>query len=338
MLIDQPEAAADAALVEEIRTLARQRRAVILAHNYERPEVQDLADYVGDSLGLSREAARTDAEVIVFCGVHFMAETAAILSPSKVVLLPDLAAGCSLAATINAEQLRAWKAEHPGAVVVSYVNTTAEVKAETDYCCTSGNAVEVVNAIPADREILFLPDMFLGAHVRRITGRTNIHVWMGECHVHAGIDPENIRLQRALHPGAEFLIHPECGCATSVVEAVSAGDVDPRGVHILSTEGMIKRPGESGADTFIVATEVGILHRLRRAYPGKQFFAANERASCAYMKVTTLPKVRDALLHLQHRITVPVDIADRARLAIERMVSIGGGTPMPAAEGVDPGE
>ena len=338
MSIDQPEATETAALVEEIRTLARQRRAVILAHNYERPEVQDLADFVGDSLGLSREAARTDAEVIVFCGVHFMAETAAILSPSKVVLLPDLAAGCSLAATINAEQLRAWKDEHPGAVVVSYVNTTAEVKAETDYCCTSGNAVEVVNAIPADREILFLPDMFLGAHVRRITGRTNIHVWMGECHVHAGIDPENIRLQRVLHPGAEFLIHPECGCATSVVEAVSAGDVDPRGVHILSTEGMIKRPGESGADTFIVATEVGILHRLRRAYPGKQFFAANERASCAYMKVTTLPKVRDALLHLQHRITVPVDIADRARLAIERMVSIGGGTPMPAAEGVDPGE
>jgi quinolinate synthase len=338
MAIDQPDATASAALVEEIRTLARQRRAVILAHNYERPEVQDLADYVGDSLGLSREAARTDADVIVFCGVHFMAETAAILSPSKVVLLPDLAAGCSLASTINAEQLRAWKAEHPGAAVVSYVNTTAEVKAETDYCCTSGNAVEVVNAIPADRDILFLPDMFLGAHVRRITGRTNIHVWMGECHVHAGIDPENIRLQRSLHPGAEFLIHPECGCATSVVEAVSAGDVDPRGVHILSTEGMIKRPGESAADAFIVATEVGILHRLRRAYPGKQFFAANERASCAYMKVTTLPKIRDALRHLQYQITVPRDIADRARLAIERMVSIGGGTPAPASEGVDPGE
>src|SRR3972149_7884974 len=223
MSIDQPEATATAALVEEIRTLARQRRAVILAHNYERPEVQDLADYVGDSRGLSREAARTDAEVILFGGVHFMAETAAILSPSKVVLLPDLAAGCSLASTIDAAQLRAWKAEHPGALVVSYVNTTAEVKAETDYCCTSGNAVEVVNAIPADREILFLPDMFLGAHVRRLTGRTNVHVWMGECHVHAGIDPENIRLQRSRHPGAEFLIHPECGCATSVVEAVSAG-------------------------------------------------------------------------------------------------------------------
>ncbi len=338
MSIDQPEATVTFALVEEIRALARQRRAVILAHNYERPEVQDLADYVGDSLGLSREAARTDAEVIVFCGVHFMAETAAILSPSKVVLLPDLAAGCSLAATINAAQLREWKAEHPGAVVVSYVNTTAEVKAETDYCCTSGNAVEVVNAIPADQEILFLPDMFLGAHVRRVTGRANIHVWMGECHVHAGIDPENIRLQRSLHPGAEFLIHPECGCATSVVEAASAGDIDPRGVHILSTEGMMKRPGESSANTFIVATEVGILHRLRRVHPGKQFFAANERASCAYMKVTTLPKVRDALLHVQHRITVPAEIAARARRAIERMVAIGGGAPGPAAEGVDPGE
>lgn len=191
---------------------------------------------MGDSLGLSREAAKTDAQVIVFCGVHFMAETAAILSPEKAVLLPDLAAGCSLASTIDADQLRAWKAEHPGAVVVAYVNTTAEVKAESDYCCTSGNAVEVVNAIPADKEILFLPDMFLGAHVRRVTGRQNIHVWMGECHVHAGIDPENIRLQRKLHPEAEFLIHPECGCATSVVEAVSAGDVDPEGVHILSTE------------------------------------------------------------------------------------------------------
>jgi len=334
----QPGDAATAALVDEIRSRARERNAVILAHNYQRPEVQDLADYVGDSLGLSREAARTGADVIVFCGVHFMAETAAILSPSKTVLLPDLAAGCSLAATITADQLRAWKAEHPGAVVVSYVNTTAEVKAETDFCCTSGNAIEVVNAIPAEREILFLPDMFLGAHVRRVTGRGNIHVWMGECHVHAGIDPENIRLQRALHPEAEFLIHPECGCATSVVEAVSAGDIDPRGVHIVSTEGMMKRPKESAAPSFIVATEVGILHRLRRSFPNKQFFAANERASCAYMKVTTLPKVRDALAHLQHRITVPPDIADRARLAIERMVAIGSGAPQPASPGVDPGE
>jgi quinolinate synthase len=326
----------------EIKRLARERNAVILAHNYERPEIQDVADFVGDSLGLSREAAKTDADVIVFCGVHFMAETAAILSPQKTVLLPDLAAGCSLASTIDAAELRAWKAEHPGAIVVSYVNTTAEVKAESDYCCTSGNAVEVVNSISPDSEILFLPDMFLGAHVRRLTGRQNMHVWMGECHVHAGIDPENIRLQRSLHPQAEFLIHPECGCSTSVLEAMSAGDVDPEGVQILSTEGMIKRPAQSPADEFIVATEVGILHRLRRENPKKRFFAANERASCAYMKVTTLPKVRAAIEQLQHRITVPTAIADRARLAIERMVAIGGGAKQPMSpvttDGVDPGE
>ncbi len=328
-----------ATLHDEIRRLAKAKSAVILAHNYQRPEVQDVADYVGDSLGLSREAARTSADVIVFCGVHFMAETAAILSPQKTVLLPDLAAGCSLAETITAAQLVAWKAEHPGAIVVSYVNTSAEVKAESDYCCTSGNAVDVVNAIPADQEILFLPDMYLGAHIRRLTGRKNMHVWMGECHVHAGIDPENIRLQRGLHPGAEFLIHPECGCATSVVEAVSAGDVDPDGVHILSTEGMMKRPGESQAAEFIVATEVGILHRLRRSYPGKTFFAANERASCAYMKVTTMAKVVESLENGTHRITVPTEVAARARLAIERMVSIGGNVPStPAGVGVDPGE
>ena len=327
-------------LQAEVRALASERDAVILAHNYERPEVQDVADFVGDSLGLSREAAKTSADIIVFCGVHFMAETAAILSPTKTVLLPDLAAGCSLAATVTADQLRTWKAEHPGAVVVAYVNTTAEVKAESDYCCTSGNAVEVVNAIPADQEILFLPDMFLGAHVRRLTGRKNIHVWMGECHVHAGIDPENIRLQRRLHPQAEFLIHPECGCSTSVLEAMSAGDVDPAGVQILSTEGMIKRPALSNADQFIVATEVGILHRLRRENPGKTFYAANERASCAYMKVTTLPKVLNALENDQFRITVPPETAARARRAIERMVAIGGSSkqPLSPSPGVDPGE
>ena len=328
--------AGSAALHDEIRALAATRHAVILAHNYERPEVQDVAHYVGDSLGLSREAARTDADVIVFCGVHFMAETAAILSPAKTVLLPDLAAGCSLAATIDAGELRAWKDEHPEAVVVAYVNTTAAVKAESDYCCTSGNAVDVVNAIPADREILFLPDMFLGAHVRRMTGRDNIHVWMGECHVHAAIDPEHLALQRAAHPHAEFLIHPECGCSTSVLEALSAGDVDADGVEILSTEGMIRRPAHSRADEFIVATEVGILHRLRREYPGKTFFAANERASCAYMKVTTLPKVLRALQRNEHHITVPPDIARRARRAIERMVSIGGTSAL--APVGDPGE
>lgn len=313
-----------AALQEEIRALASERNAVVLAHNYQRPEVQDVAHFVGDSLGLSREAARTDAEVIVFCGVHFMAETAAILSPDKTILLPDLAAGCSLASTIDADQLRAWKAEHPGAVVVSYVNTTAEVKAETDYCCTSGNAVDVINHIPADREILFLPDMFLGAHVRRVTGRENIHVWMGECHVHAGIDPEHINLQRAAHPGAEFLIHPECGCSTNVVEAVSAGAIDPSGVQILSTEGMIRRPATSKADTFIVATETGILHRMQKANPDKRFIPANRAAVCTYMKVTTLPKVINSLRNMEHVISVPPDIAERARGSIERMVAIGG--------------
>ncbi len=329
-----------AELQDRIRSIAKSRNAVVIAHNYERAEVQDVADFVGDSLGLSREAAKTDADVIVFCGVHFMAETAAILSPAKTLLLPDLAAGCSLAASIDAGQLREWKAEHPGAVVVSYVNTTAEVKAETDYCCTSGNAVEIVNSIAPEKEILFLPDMFLGAHVRRVTGRQNMHVWMGECHVHAGIDPEHIRLQRAVHPGAELLIHPECGCATSVVEAVSAGDIDPEGVQILSTEGMINRPRISDADEYIVATEVGILHRLRRENPTKTFHAASERAVCTYMKVTTLPKVLRSLELMQHRITVPPAVAARARKAIERMVSIGGQTPLSPnpATTADPGE
>jgi quinolinate synthase len=324
-----------ASLQADIRALARERNAVILSHNYQRPEIQDVADYVGDSLGLSREAARTDAQTIVFCGVHFMAETAAILSPDKTVLLPDLAAGCSLAATIDAHQLRAWKAEHPGAVVVSYVNTTAEVKAESDYCCTSGNAVEIVNSIPPEKEILFLPDLYLGAHVRRVSGRGNIHVWMGECHVHAGIDPEHINLERMSHPDAEFLIHPECGCATAVVEAISAGDVDSANAHILSTEGMIRRPAQSEADEFIVATEVGILHRLRRENPTKRFIPANRAAVCAYMKVTTLPIVKRSLERMEHRITVAPDVAAKARLAIERMVATG--APAQAVTG-DPGE
>jgi quinolinate synthase len=324
-------------LASRIRALAHDRRAVILAHNYERPEIQDVADFVGDSLGLSREAARTDAEVIVFCGVHFMAETAAILSPEKTVLLPDLAAGCSLADTIDADQLLAWKAEHPGAVVVSYVNTSAAVKAESDYCCTSGNAVEIIESIPPEQEILFLPDLFLGAHVRRVTGRENIHVWMGECHVHAGITPQSLAHQRAEHPDAEVLVHPECGCATSVVEAMSAGAIPGEGVHVLSTEGMIRRPGHSTANSFIVATETGILYRLRRANPDKTFFAASDRAECQYMKVTTLPKVLRSLELGQHRIVVPPDVADRARRALERMVAIGGATP-PRAPTSDPGE
>jgi quinolinate synthase len=306
-----------------IRELARQRRAVILAHNYQRPEVQDIADVVGDSLALSREAARTDADTIVFCGVHFMAETAAILSPSKTVLLPEASAGCSLADTITADDVRRWKAAHPGAVVVAYVNTSAEVKAESDYCCTSGNAVDVVNAIPADREILFLPDFFLGAHVRRVTGRQNIRVWLGECHVHAGITPQSLNEQRAAHPDAELLIHPECGCATNVIEAMSAGDVPAEGAHVLSTEGMMRRPADSGAGRFIVATETGILHRMRLMHPSKTFLPASEHAECQYMKLTTLASLERSLETMTHRVVVPADIASRARLAIERMVSIG---------------
>jgi quinolinate synthase len=312
-------------LSERVRALARERDAVILAHNYQRPEVQDVADFVGDSLGLSREAARTPASVIVFCGVHFMAETAAILSPQKTVLLPDLAAGCSLADTISAEDVRRWKAEHPGAVVVSYVNTSAEVKAESDYCCTSGNAVDVVNAIPSSQEILFLPDFFLGAHVRRVTGRKNIRIWMGECHVHAGITPASLMTQRAEHPGAELLIHPECGCSTNVVEAISAGDVAAGDAHMLSTEGMMRRPAESAATSFIVATETGILHRLRLMHPSKTFLPASAEAECSFMKLTTLDKVAQSLETMTHRVVVPDDIASRARLAIDRMVSIGGG-------------
>jgi len=324
----------DRQMAEEIRELARERNAVILAHNYERPEVQDIADVVGDSLGLSRAAASTDADVIVFCGVHFMAETAAILSPEKTVLLPDLGAGCSLADSITADQLRAWKAEHPGAVVVSYVNTSAEVKAESDYCCTSGNSVEIVNAIPEDQEILFCPDQFLGAHVQRVTGRRNMHIWMGECHVHAEISPDSLAMVRRQHPDAELLVHPECGCTTGLLDASSAGGLDTKGLQVLSTEGMMRRPRYSGSNEFIVATEVGILHRLRKAHPDKQFFAADERASCRFMKMTTLPKVLNALTRMQPRITVPTDIADRARLAIERMIEIGGSPIAPCAPAV----
>lgn len=330
-------AASHAELAAQIRALAKAKDAVILAHNYQRPEVQDVADFVGDSLGLSREAARTDAQVIVFCGVHFMAETAAILSPKKTVLLPDLGAGCSLADTVTAEQLLEWKREHPGAVVVSYVNTTAAVKAETDYCCTSGNAVDVINAIPPEKEILFLPDMYLGAHVRRVTGRKNIHVWMGECHVHAGITTQSLSQQRGEHPGAEVLVHPECGCSTNVLEAMSAGAIPTEGVQVLSTEGMIRRPGQSEATSFIVATETGILYRMRRANPDKTFIAASDRAECMYMKMTTLPKVLNALEHMEHHITIPDDIAARARLALERMVSIGGSQPA-SKPTADPGE
>ncbi len=316
-----------AELLREVRALALERDAVILAHNYQLPEVQEAADYVGDSLGLSRQAAAAGAQTIVFCGVHFMAETASILCPERTVLIPDLRAGCSLADSITAEELRAWKADHPGAVVVMYVNTTAEVKAETDYCCTSANAVQVVEHVwrehGEDTEILFGPDMFLGAYVERVTGR-RLTVWLGECHVHAGIRPGDIATVRDEHPGAEFLVHPECGCSTSVMEYVAAGDVDARNTHMLSTGGMLRHAAESPAETFVVATETGMLHPLREANPAKRFVAANEAAVCGYMKMITLPKLRDALRDGGPAYEVKVDpaVAERARLPIERMVAI----------------
>jgi len=313
------------ALKREVRRLAEERGAVILAHNYQVPEVQDVADFVGDSLGLSRQAARAGGEVIAFCGVHFMAETAAILSPEKTVLLPDLDAGCSLADSISADELRAWKAQHPGAIVVMYVNTTAEVKAETDYCCTSSNAVAVVEHIwrehGHDTEILFGPDMFLGAYVEKVTGR-RMNVWTGECHVHAGIRPADIAQVRAENPGADLLIHPECGCSTSVMEYVAAGDVDAENTHMLSTGGMLDHTRESEADTFIVATETGMLHPLEQENPGKRFIAANRAAVCQYMKMITLPGLRDSLRDLAPVVRVPPAVAKRARVPIERMVAI----------------
>jgi len=326
-----------AALHAEVRALAAERGAVILAHNYQVPEVQDVADYVGDSLGLSRQAAAAAGETIVFCGVHFMAETASILCPEKTVLIPDLDAGCSLAASIDAEQLAAWKAQYPDGVVVMYVNTTAEVKALTDYCCTSANAVEVVRHIydthGPDTEILFGPDMWLGAYVEKQLGR-RMHVWDGECHVHAGIRPADIEATRAAHPDADFLIHPECGCSTSVMEYVAAGDVSSEGVHMLSTGGMLeyaeqaeRRSSEqSGAPArreAVVATEIGMLYPLQMAAPSVDFIPANAEASCKYMKMITLPKLRDALRDFKHEVRVPEEIAVRARVPIDRMVAIG---------------
>jgi quinolinate synthase len=318
------------ALQAEVRALAREKGAVILAHNYQLPEIQDVADYVGDSLGLSRQAASTDAELIVFCGVHFMAETASVLSPQKRVLIPDPDAGCSLADSITADQLRDWKAQYSGAVTVMYVNTTAAVKAESDYCVTSANAVEVVAHIfrehGDDTEILFGPDMFLGAYVERMLGR-KLHVWDGECHVHAGIRPDDINAVRDAHPGADFLIHPECGCSTSVMEYVAAGDVSGEGVHMLSTGGMLDyaqdHAGDAARRTAIVATEIGMLHPLRAAAPDVDFIAANEAASCRYMKMITLPKLRDALREERFEVKVDATLADRARVPIERMVAIG---------------
>ncbi len=308
-------------LVSEITRLKGERNAVILAHNYQVPEVQDIADYVGDSLGLSQMASKTSADVIVFCGVHFMAETASIISPNKKVLIPDLGAGCSLAATIDGEKLRAWKKEHPTAVVVSYINTTAEVKAESDYSCTSSNAVKVVNSIPRDREILFLPDLFLGAYVMEKTGR-KMEVWPGECHVHAGITPDVVNQKLKENSDAEFLIHPECGCVTQFLYFSEKGDFNPTMTHVYSTEGMVRHARQSTADKFLVATETGILHRMRKENPDKTFLPVKEDAVCQYMKTITLEKVYRSLRDQVYEVRVPKDTADRARLSIQRMLEL----------------
>jgi quinolinate synthase len=306
-----------------VQELAHQCDAVLLAHNYQVPEIQDIADHVGDSLALSRIAADCAASTIVFCGVHFMAETAKILAPDKTVLIPDARAGCSLADSINAEQLRSWKRDHPGAVVVSYVNTTAEVKAETDICCTSSNAVEVVESIPDDRAVLFLPDQFLGAHVQRITGRRNLHIWAGECHVHAGINGSQLAAKAAATPEAELYIHPECGCATSALYLAGEGAVPAERVRILSTGGMLDAARATGAREVLVATEVGMLHQLRQAAPGVNFRAVNDRASCRYMKMITPAALLRSLREGTDEVQVPREIAERARSAVQRMISIG---------------
>jgi quinolinate synthase len=308
---------------DEVRTLAQERDAVILAHNYQLPEIQDIADHLGDSLALSRIAAEVDASTIVFCGVHFMAETAKILSPEKTVLIPDARAGCSLADAITVEGLRAWKSEHPGAVVVSYVNTSAAVKAETDIACTSSNAVDVVNSIPEDREILFCPDQFLGAHVKRVTGRRNMHIWMGECHVHAGITPTDLRGVVAAEPEAELFIHPECGCATSALYLAGEGVVPAERTRILSTGGMIDAARETTASTVLVATETGIIHQLRAANPDVRFAPVNPRAVCRFMKMITPEKLLRALREGRDEVVVPEDVAERARASVERMIAIG---------------
>jgi quinolinate synthase len=313
-------------LTEEIRALAAERNAVVLAHNYQVPEIQDVADFVGDSLGLSRQAAATDAELIAFCGVHFMAETASILAPDKAVLIPDLEAGCSLAESITAAELRNWKLRYPDAVVVMYVNTSAAVKAETDYCCTSANAVQVVEHIRAERgeqvQILFGPDMWLGSYVERMTGKAMI-LWPGECHVHAGIRAEDINRTRAQRPGSEFLIHPECGCATQCMEYVAAEEIQDGGVHMLGTGGMLEYVREHPDGDFIVATETGMLHPLRKTAPSAHLTPANPKAVCKFMKTITLAKLRDSLREKEFDVRVPPEIAQRARLPIERMVAIG---------------
>ena len=309
-------------LKDEILRLKKEKDVVILAHNYQIPEVQDVADFVGDSLGLSRQAAKVKQKTILFCGVHFMAETAAIISPDKRVLIPDLEAGCSLSDSITVDQLRKWKKEHPDAVSVGYVNTTAEIKSELDYCCTSSNAVNVVNTIPKEKEILFLPDMFLGSYVAKITGRKNMQIWAGECHVHAGITPDHVEKKLAELKNAEFVIHPECSCTTPMMHDVASGRYKNHQVQILSTEGMMNHVSKSASQQFVVATETGILYRMRQQNPGKTFIPASETAECEYMKMITLDKVYRSLYDEKYEVKVAKKTADKARLAIERMLSI----------------
>jgi len=309
-------------LKEKIMQLKKEKDVVILAHNYQIPEVQDVADFTGDSLGLSRQAATVPQKTILFCGVNFMAETAAIISPQKKVILPDLEAGCSLSDSITIDELKNWKKQHPSAITVGYVNTTAEIKSELDYCCTSSNAVNVVKAIPEDREILFLPDMFLGSYVAKMTGRKNIHIWAGECHVHAGITPEDVTKKLDSMKDPELIIHPECSCTTPFMYDVADGSFDDKKVSILSTEGMLKHVTESKSKNFVVATETGILYKMKQENPEKTFIPASEKAECQYMKMITLEKVYDALVNEKNVITVPKNIADKARLAIDRMLAI----------------
>jgi len=317
MLVQQ-----SSALKDEIMRLKKEKDVVILAHNYQIPDVQDVADFTGDSLGLSRQAATVSQKTILFCGVNFMAETAAIISPDKRVLIPDLEAGCSLSDSITVDELRYWKKQHPGAIAVGYVNTTAEIKAELDYCCTSSNAVNVVKAIPEDKEILFLPDMFLGSYVAKMTGRKNMHIWAGECHVHAGITPEDVQEKLNSLKDAEFIIHPECSCTTPMMYDVADGSYDENKVSILSTEGMLNHVHQSKSKNFVVATETGILYKMRQQNPGKIFIPASDKAECQYMKMITLEKVYDALINEKNIVTVPKEIADKARLAIDRMLEI----------------
>ena len=311
----------DKQLIEEIEKWKKKRGALILAHNYQIPAIQDIADFVGDSLELSKQAASAPEKLIVFCGVHFMAESAAIFSPEKTVLIPDLNAGCSLAASIDATELRKWKAKYPDAVVVSYVNTTAEVKAESDYCCTSTNAVAVVNAIPKNKRILFVPDMFLAAFVQKKTGRDLI-IYPGECHVHARVRPEDVLNKMKASPEADFLIHPECGCVSNCMHMVANGDIPEDRTHILSTGGMLKYAKKSKKSDFIVATETGIIHRLKKQNPKKNFVPLREDMVCQFMKMITLPKLLNSLINLEFEVKVPKEIADKARVPIERMFEI----------------